>query len=110
MKLLRERFGTEKEPSISSKKSENTTKQKLLVICQLMKNFHLQTGEWLDLCRGPHLPSTGRIGKAFKLTKIAGAYWRGDSVIEQLQQFTVHVGATKKRLQKGYQAEAAQKS
>ncbi|QNT79574.1 threonine--tRNA ligase [Entomobacter blattae] len=35
-------------------------------------------GEWLDLCRGPHMPSTGAIGKAFKLMKVAGAYWRGD--------------------------------
>ncbi len=36
-------------------------------------------GEWLDLCRGPHMPSTGKIGTAFKLMKVAGAYWRGDS-------------------------------
>ncbi|MCT4656650.1 MAG: threonine--tRNA ligase [Cohaesibacter sp.] len=36
-------------------------------------------GEWLDLCRGPHMPSTGQIGTAFKLMKVAGAYWRGDS-------------------------------
>lgn len=36
-------------------------------------------GEWFDLCRGPHLPSTGFIGNAFKLMKVAGAYWRGDS-------------------------------
>jgi threonyl-tRNA synthetase len=36
-------------------------------------------GKWYDLCRGPHLPSTGRIGTAFKLMKVAGAYWRGDS-------------------------------
>ena len=43
-------------------------------------------GDWLDLCRGPHLPSTGRLGKAFKLTKLAGAYWRGDSGNEQLQR------------------------
>lgn len=35
-------------------------------------------GEWLDLCRGPHLPSTGHVGTAFKLMKVAGAYWRGD--------------------------------
>ncbi|HAK62902.1 MAG TPA: threonine--tRNA ligase, partial [Alphaproteobacteria bacterium] len=34
-------------------------------------------GGWQDLCRGPHLPSTGKLGKAFKLTKLAGAYWRG---------------------------------
>jgi len=36
-------------------------------------------GDWLDLCRGPHMPTTKHIGKAFKLTKVAGAYWRGDS-------------------------------
>src|SRR6266540_2790965 len=36
-------------------------------------------GQWFDLCRGPHMPSTGRIGSAFKLMKVAGAYWRGDS-------------------------------
>ncbi|WP_024278341.1 threonine--tRNA ligase [Xanthobacter sp. 126] len=36
-------------------------------------------GEWFDLCRGPHMPSTGKIGNAFKLMKVAGAYWRGDS-------------------------------
>lgn len=42
-------------------------------------------GEWFDLCRGPHVPSTGRL-KAFKLTKLAGAYWRGDSKNEMLQR------------------------
>ena len=36
-------------------------------------------GDWFDLCRGPHMPSTGQVGNAFKLTKVAGAYWRGDS-------------------------------
>jgi len=41
---------------------------------------------WLDLCRGPHLTSSGKIGKAFKLTKVAGAYWRGDSKNEMLQR------------------------
>ncbi len=43
-------------------------------------------GDWLDLCRGPHLPSTGRIGTAFKLVKLAGAYWRGDSKNAMLQR------------------------
>ncbi|MDE0060571.1 MAG: threonine--tRNA ligase, partial [Defluviicoccus sp.] len=43
-------------------------------------------GEWLDLCRGPHLPSTGHVGKGFKLLKVAGAYWRGDSSNEMLQR------------------------
>ncbi len=42
-------------------------------------------GEWVDLCRGPHVPSTGKL-KAFKLTKVAGAYWRGDSRNEMLQR------------------------
>ena len=43
-------------------------------------------GEFVDLCRGPHLPSTGKLGKAFKLTKLAGAYWRGDSKNDMLQR------------------------
>jgi threonyl-tRNA synthetase len=43
-------------------------------------------GGWKDLCRGPHLPSTKAIGKAFKLTKLAGAYWRGDHRNAQLQR------------------------
>ncbi len=43
-------------------------------------------GEWHDLCKGPHLPSTKHIGKAFKLMKLAGAYWRGDSRNEMLQR------------------------
>jgi len=45
--------------------------------------FH---GKWHDLCRGPHLISTGKIGKYFKLTKVSGAYWRGDSNNEMLQR------------------------
>ncbi|MEM7740724.1 MAG: threonine--tRNA ligase, partial [Pseudomonadota bacterium] len=43
-------------------------------------------GDWFDLCRGPHLPSTKHIGKAFKLMKVAGAYWRGDSSNAMLQR------------------------
>lgn len=45
-----------------------------------------QGKDWKDLCRGPHLPSTGRLGKAFKLMKLAGAYWRGDHRNPQLQR------------------------
>ena len=45
-----------------------------------------EQGEFLDLCRGPHLPSTGALGKHFKLMKIAGAYWRGDPKNPQLQR------------------------
>ena len=43
-------------------------------------------GHWLDLCRGPHLPSVGKIGGAFKLMKVAGAYWRGDSTRPMLSR------------------------
>ncbi len=43
-------------------------------------------GRWLDLCLGPHAPSTGKVGTAFKLMKLAGAYWRGDSKNEMLQR------------------------
>ena len=43
-------------------------------------------GDWFDLCRGPHMTSTGRIGSAFKLMKVAGAYWRGDSSREMLSR------------------------
>ena len=54
-------------------------------------------GDFIDLCRGPHLPSTGRIG-AFKLTKIAGAYWRGNSDNEMLQRIYGTAWATEKDL------------
>jgi threonyl-tRNA synthetase len=43
-------------------------------------------GEWFDLCRGPHMTSTGKVGNAFKLMKVAGAYWRGDSNREMLSR------------------------
>ncbi|MCB1544588.1 MAG: TGS domain-containing protein, partial [Rhodoblastus sp.] len=43
-------------------------------------------GDWLDLCRGPHMTSTGKIGEAFKIMKVAGAYWRGDSTKPMLQR------------------------
>ena len=53
---------------------------------------------WLDLCRGPHLVSSGKIGKAFKLTKVSGAYWRGDSENEMLQRIYGTCWSTKKDL------------
>jgi len=54
-------------------------------------------GSWVDLCRGPHVPSTGKL-KAFKLTKVAGAYWRGDSRNEMLQRIYGTAWADKKQL------------
>lgn len=55
-------------------------------------------GNWVDLCRGPHVPSTGKIGDAFKLMKVAGAYWRGDSNNEMLQRIYATAWANKKDL------------
>ena len=56
-----------------------------------------QQGEFIDLCRGPHAPSTGRLG-SFKLTKVAGAYWRGDSNNEMLQRIYGTAWPDKKQL------------
>ncbi len=55
-------------------------------------------GKWKDLCRGPHLPSTKHVGKAFKLTKLAGAYWRGDQNNAQLQRIYGTAWATEEDL------------
>ena len=57
--------------------------------------FH---GDWHDLCRGPHLSSTGKIGKYFKLTKVSGAYWRGNSDNEMLQRIYGTSWSTQKEL------------
>ena len=56
-------------------------------------------GNWSDLCRGPHLSSTGRVGKAFKLIKVSGAYWRGDSNNEMLQRIYGTCWTSKKELE-----------
>lgn len=56
-------------------------------------------GSFTDLCRGPHVPSTGKVGDAFKLMKVAGAYWRGDSSKEMLQRIYATAWADKKELQ-----------
>ncbi|WP_295401310.1 threonine--tRNA ligase [uncultured Thiocystis sp.] len=55
-------------------------------------------GDWFDVCRGPHLPSTGKLGNGFKLTKLAGAYWRGDSKNAMLQRIYGTAWRDKKEL------------
>ncbi len=67
-------------------------------------------GDWLDLCLGPHLPSTGKLGHGFKLMKVSGAYWRGDARNEQLQRIYGTCWETEKQL-KAYlvQLEEAEK-
>ncbi len=69
--------------------SDKGEKYKVEIIRDLPESEELKVyyhGEWFDLCKGPHLESTGKIGKAFKLTKVAGAYWRGDSNNPMLQR------------------------
>jgi threonyl-tRNA synthetase len=66
--------------------------------------------EWLDLCRGPHMTSTGRVGKGFKLLKIAGAYWRGDSNNPMLQRIYGTAWASEEELARYlHQLEEAEK-
>jgi threonyl-tRNA synthetase len=55
-------------------------------------------GDFVDLCRGPHLPSTGRLGRAFQLMRVSGAYWRGDSRNEMLQRIYGTAWANPKQL------------
>jgi threonyl-tRNA synthetase len=67
-------------------------------------------GDFVDLCRGPHLPSTGKLGTAFKLTKLAGAYWRGDSRNAMLQRIYGTAWRTDKELKAYlYRLEEAEK-
>ena len=57
-------------------------------------------GDFIDLCRGPHLPSTGKLGKSFRLTHVSGAYWRGDAQNEMLQRIYGTAWANDKQLRK----------
>ena len=78
-------------------------KYKAEIIESIPKNEELSIyhhgNTWHDLCRGPHLASSGKIGKAFKLTKVSGAYWRGDSNNEMLQRIYGTCWSTNKELQ-----------
>jgi threonyl-tRNA synthetase len=77
-------------------------KYKAEIIKSIPKNEELSVyhhgDSWHDLCRGPHLSSSGKIGKAFKLTKVSGAYWRGDSKNEMLQRIYGTCWSSKKEL------------
>ena len=77
-------------------------KYKAEIIESIPKNEELSVyhhgDTWHDLCRGPHLVSSGKIGKAFKLTKVSGAYWRGDSNNEMLQRIYGTCWSSKKEL------------
>ncbi len=86
-KFIRLQPKSKKESVELLKKNQGHNEYKLELVNELGEgeiSFY-QHGKFVDLCRGPHLPSTGKI-KAFKLTKIAGAYWRGDAKNKQLQR------------------------
>ena len=75
-----------------------STRPRLLPISRKANRFPLyRQGDFIDLCRGPHIPSTGKLG-AFKLTKLAGAYWRGKSDNEMLQRIYGTAWGDKKQL------------
>ncbi len=84
--FLREEWSREEAISYFSARNET---YKVEIIKDLPADQTItiyRQGQWLDLCRGPHLPSVGKIGTAFKLMKVAGAYWRGDSKNAMLQR------------------------
>ena len=77
--FTREEWSREKAKQVFRDKGENFKVELVDAIPedQTLKIYY--QGDWFDLCRGPHMTSTGKIGNAFKLMKVAGAYWRGDS-------------------------------
>ncbi|ROS01107.1 threonyl-tRNA synthetase [Sinobacterium caligoides] len=80
--------------------SEMGEKYKVEIIKELPESEDISVykqGDWMDLCRGPHVPSTGKL-QVFKLTKVAGAYWRGDSNNEMLQRIYGTAWGNKKQL------------
>ena len=96
LKVVREELPREEAIELFRKMGE-TYKVEIIEGITADKVSLYRQGDWVDLCRGPHVPSTGSI-KAFKLTSIAGAYWRGDSRNEQLQRIYGTAWATKKDL------------
>ncbi len=77
--FTREVWGRDEAKSVFTQMGETYKVQLVDAIPEDQDVKIYKQGEWFDLCRGPHLPSTGKIGTAFKLMKVAGAYWRGDS-------------------------------
>ena len=95
--ITREVWPRDKAIEFFTQADENYKAELIAAIAEGEDVTLYRQGDFIDLCRGPHLPSTGRIG-AFKLTKIAGAYWRGDSNNEMLQRIYGTAWATEKDL------------
>jgi threonyl-tRNA synthetase len=96
LKVMREELSRGEAIALFRKMGEDYKVQIIEGIPEETVSLYRQ-GDWVDLCRGPHVPSTGAI-KAFKLTSIAGAYWRGDSRNEQLQRIYGTAWANRKDL------------
>ena len=97
--FIREVWSKEESIKHFKDKGEN---YKVELINDLADNEEIsiyKQGDWLDLCRGPHMVSTKQIGKAFKLMKVAGAYWRGDSSNTMLTRIYGTAWATEKDLE-----------
>ena len=98
LKFIREVWSRDKAIKFFNDKGE-VYKAELIKAIPMNEDVTIyKQGEWIDLCRGPHLPSTGKLGKNFKLMKLAGAYWRGDSNNEMLQRIYGTAWADKKQL------------
>ena len=85
--IAREVWDRDDAPSRSSTASASATRPNISARSRPSEEISLyRQGDFVDLCVGPHLPSTGRLGQAFKLMNVAGAYWRGDPKNAQLQR------------------------
>ncbi len=85
--ITRSVVSREQAKEIFTQRGENFKVELIDDLPEDVKEVSLYTqGDYVELCRGPHLMSTGRVGKSFKLTKVAAAYWRGDSSRESLQR------------------------
>ncbi len=96
--FVRETWERDEAISFFEKKGEAYKAQ---IIRDLPENEEItlyRQGDWIDLCRGPHMPTTGHVGHAFKLMKVSGAYWRGDARNEQLQRVYGTCWETEKQL------------
>lgn len=108
-KIIREVWDRDEAVTFFKKMGEDYKAEIIASIPQGEKITLYRQGEFIDLCRGPHAPSTGKI-KAFKLMKLAGAYWRGDSRNEMLQRVYGTAWADEKQLKEHlYRLEEAEK-
>jgi threonyl-tRNA synthetase len=96
--LVREVWGRDKAVAFFKDMGEHYKAEIIEALPAAEEITLYRQGDFIDLCRGPHLPSTGKLGSAFKLTKLAGAYWRGDSRNEMLQRIYGTAWRTPKEL------------